>query len=443
MARDRKIAIVTVHGTGDTADSPDGQKWFQRGSAFTERLRQKLASEGLDAEIEPVLWSGANSAAEREKGAEKLARELKGLSGKYDSVHVIGHSHGGNVANEAAVHLRWGMRRRGKEPFASLTTVGTPFLNMRTGFLQRMAGLLFLGLTWGSVIMLPLAILGWQLEENRPPNAIEWGVLGFAAACLLFMMSMSQRGARRILRPSKPRQTDKAVQAIWHDNDEAISFLRRIEEVPIEAIPRGALFRGSHASAISWGVLVVMIVTFGIPFAYLAFPGWDPFGIRDAEWDGGGASALSFAVALVFAPATFVICYAIYRYLVGGAAEVGARGPINGYVTGLLRGVALGRDGDQVICNVSTESHTHRTDGVKLDGDVAQRMQAAAQAAADKLIDKYRWSLFTVGSDTNSPLTNLATDAMTWDSLIHTTYFDQPEVADLIAMHIAASAKQA
>ena len=112
-------------------------------------------------------------------------------------------------------------------------------------------------------------------------------------------------------------------------------------------------------------------------------------------------------------------------------------------MSGVFRGVALGRDGDQVICNVSTDSHTHFTQSVKLEGECAARMQAAAGAAADKLIDKYRWSLFTVGGDTNSPLSNLATDAMTWDSLIHTTYFDQPEVAELICAHIVAQARDA
>jgi hypothetical protein len=102
MARDRKIAIVTVHGTGDTAESEEGQKWYQRGSGFTEGLRQRLAAEGFDAEIEPVLWSGANSASEREKGAEKLASALKRCRGRYESVHVVGHSHGGNVARGTA-----------------------------------------------------------------------------------------------------------------------------------------------------------------------------------------------------------------------------------------------------------------------------------------------------------------------------------------------------
>ena len=41
-----------------------------------------------------------------------------------------------------------------------------------------------------------------------------------------------------------------------------------------------------------------------------------------------------------------------------------------------------------------------------------------------------------MGSDSNSPLANLANDAMTWTSLIHTTYFDQPEVIDMIADYI-------
>jgi hypothetical protein len=68
-------------------------------------------------------------------------------------------------------------------------------------------------------------------------------------------------------------------------------------------------------------------------------------------------------------------------------------------------------------------------------------MQAASTQAANALIEKYRWALFTVGEDTNSALSKLATDAMTWDSLIHTTYFEQPEVAEMIADFIAAQVR--
>ena len=60
-----KVAIVTVHGTGDTAEGADGTKWFQRGSTFSQRLLQHLSGQGINGEIVPHLWSGANSAWER------------------------------------------------------------------------------------------------------------------------------------------------------------------------------------------------------------------------------------------------------------------------------------------------------------------------------------------------------------------------------------------
>lgn len=436
-----KIAVVTVHGTGDTAEGPEGTKWFQQGSQFTERLRQKLSSAGVDAEIIPVLWSGANSAAEREKGAVKLANALKRLRGRFGSVHVIGHSHGGNVANDAAIFLRWGMRGSGKDTFNTLTTVGTPFLNLRTGFLQRLAGMTFLYLTWASLIIFPIMGVGMFFLDERPTLTLILFYLFGIGACLLFMFGISRAGARRIRRPTRKSEA-RSVLAIWHENDEAISFLRRVEEVPIEAFPRGALFRGSRSAAISWGVLAVILVGLAFPAMYMLGLA-DVFGIDTTPSAGRGSDSFAaMAIGLVFAPAVFVLVYWLYRYGVGGAAELGVRGPLNGLVSGAFRGIAMGRDGDQLVCNVSTDSHTFGTESRKLEGELALRMRTAADKAADKLIDKYRWSLFTVGADTNAPLTNLATDAMTWDSLIHTTYFDQPEIVDMIAAHIAANARQ-
>jgi hypothetical protein len=69
-------------------------------------------------------------------------------------------------------------------------------------------------------------------------------------------------------------------------------------------------------------------------------------------------------------------------------------------------------------------------------------MQEAANGAAGQLIDKYRWALFSVGGDSSASLTSLTTDAMTWNSLIHTTYFDQPEVATAIGDHIARAVQE-
>ena len=155
-----KIAIVTVHGTGDTASGPSGDKWFQCGSRFTNDVKSRLAAQGIEADIIPHLWSGANRAWERERGANKLASRIRKLFNRYSGGHVIGHSHGGNVAHDAAVLLKWGLRGgRKNERLDSLTTVGTPFFNIRTGFLQMLAGIIFLIVAWGSAVAFPITAL--------------------------------------------------------------------------------------------------------------------------------------------------------------------------------------------------------------------------------------------------------------------------------------------
>lgn len=450
-----KIAVVTVHGTGDTAHGPDGEKWFQRGSKFTDDVKRRLAEQGVEADIVPHLWSGANSAWERERGANKLAARIRKLFHRYAGVHVIGHSHGGNVANDAAVLLKWGLRGgRKNERLDSLTTVGTPFFNVRTGFLQMLAGVVFLVVAWGSALAFPITALVslyyvLTTHEQQAGMFVAWlAYVLLVGPCVWFMLNMSRQGIRRVLRPRTGGRTQESIFAIWHENDEAISFLQRVEELPVEAFPRGSLFRGSRSAAISWGVLAVIVLCLANPVIYSLNLGdyfhinydIDPLTGQIEKANAGNIIAVTI-LGLLFAPVFFFLAYAFYRFIVGGVSEFGARPPMNRFVGGVLRGVAYGRDGDQELFGVSTTSHTHNTVTHVLTGDVAARMQTRANAAADKLIDKYRWALFSVGGDSSGSLTTLTTDAMTWDSLIHTTYFDQPETAEVVANYIAAQVK--
>jgi hypothetical protein len=450
-----KVAIVTVHGTGDTAEGPDGDKWFQRGSQFSQRLLEHLSGRGIMADIVPHLWSGANAASDRERGANRLASKIRGLYNKYDTIHVIGHSHGGNVANDAAVLLKWGLRRDAqREKFDSLTTVGTPFFNVKTGFLQRVAGVLFVVIAWASAMVFPLiaAYLVWGLATGE--NVLEmnsrqeeiWATAIYiliVGPCVLFMLNMSRQGVRRILRPKTGGRTKTSVFSIWHDNDESIAFLQRVEELKLEPFPRGSFFRGSRGFAVSLGVLTVLIIGLANPVLY-AFGMADMFDFNNtsADEDVAGNIIAVTLMSLLLAPAIFTLIYLGYRFLVGGAQEIGVRGSMNRFVGGVMRGVAMGRDGDQVLCHVSPRSHTHTTRDHVITGECATRMQEAANGAAGQLIDKYRWALFSVGGDSSASLTSLTTDAMTWNSLIHTTYFDQPEVATAIGDHIARAVQE-
>ncbi len=445
----KPIAVVTVHGTNDTAKELEGEKWFQKGSHFSQALTGKLAARGIEAEIVPFLWSGANSASAREVSAEKLAATVKRIAPRYAGVHIVGHSHGGNVANDAALLLRWGRRRtHDKEAIASLTTIGTPFLSSRTGALQSLGGLLFLLVTWASVplyLLTSLMLLLWvsgrdelftMTEVFGEPNAGSWlavwiCVLGVGIP-LWLMLRLAGRGLRRIMRPRSNADTRARVFSVWHGNDEAISFLQKIEGLPLEPFPSGSMLRGSRGGAVSFGVLFVILsaiaptaIVFARAFGLIAAP------YADSEWLWTMTLALLF-----FAPVIFALAYLSYRLIAGIVAEMLARQRLNNWITGVLRGVAFGRDGDQMIGQVRTASHTHACREFRIDGECAERMQTNAAAAASKLIEQYRWALFTVESDTNSPLAQLANDAMTWSSLIHTTYFDQPEVIDMIADYI-------
>ena len=85
--------------------------------------------------------------------------------------------------------------------------------------------------------------------------------------------------------------------------------------------------------------------------------------------------------------------------------------------------MAFGRNGDARIGQAAARSHYFATRDEVLTGDLAQRMQTASQGAASALIEKFRWPLFSVGSEDDTAINALATD--------------QPELADMIADHIS------
>jgi pimeloyl-ACP methyl ester carboxylesterase len=73
-------------------------------------------------------WSGANSSSERHAAAERLAQFIRSMDAPL--VHLLGFSHGGNVASEAASIL--------VERVDLLVTIATPVTgNYKTGGARR------------------------------------------------------------------------------------------------------------------------------------------------------------------------------------------------------------------------------------------------------------------------------------------------------------------
>jgi hypothetical protein len=106
--------VLVIHGTWNTPDG--GQlKWFQldpeNPENFCYRLNQALASGPLRDAVwrqcpgtEVVFkWSGDNTHEAREEAAEKLCSLLLDMrqSDPEARIHLIAHSHGGNVVLKA------------------------------------------------------------------------------------------------------------------------------------------------------------------------------------------------------------------------------------------------------------------------------------------------------------------------------------------------------
>lgn len=136
-----------------------------------------------------------------------------------------------------------------------------------------------------------------------------------------------------------------------------------------------------------------------------------------------------------------MVAYLTYRAFAALVLELSLRGLLNNTIGGALIAMAFGRDGDHRIDKVSTCSHSYGSQSDILDGEVADRMTANAAEASKRLFDRYRAAVFSVSADETNAINELAKDSMTWESLIHTTYFDQPEVADRIGDYIASVAK--
>ncbi|MET9758745.1 hypothetical protein ABZ016_06765 [Streptomyces sp. NPDC006372] len=172
-AQNRDELVILVHGTfaGDKDGSDSGNRWWQRGSDTWRWLERNLpAGTSLPQDGRLFHWSGANTQSARLAAAMDLLALLVELERQGRGYHLVGHSHGGSVIWEALLtchvlqrrgmlvdHLYYALVRRGVLPdeglnptvegsrfstrlyqdlsreleldhLRSWTTVGTPFL---------------------------------------------------------------------------------------------------------------------------------------------------------------------------------------------------------------------------------------------------------------------------------------------------------------------------
>jgi carboxylesterase len=107
MTRDADILYI-VHGSNAHTWwrrlANGGYPWWRRWSLFCFELRRAFTRK---CEIREFRWSGINTHQARLEAGSDLARIVAAESGS-GRIHIVGHSHGGNVALVAATHLQPG-----------------------------------------------------------------------------------------------------------------------------------------------------------------------------------------------------------------------------------------------------------------------------------------------------------------------------------------------
>jgi hypothetical protein len=122
-----RLDIILVHGTWGRGffRRRSIAPWCSENSTFRNGLLRCLndAMPSAQSSISVFNWSGANSILARAKAADELAAFLKSISSAGNSILIIAHSHGGNIA----------IRAVGKLDDASqvyLCTLATPFFRL-------------------------------------------------------------------------------------------------------------------------------------------------------------------------------------------------------------------------------------------------------------------------------------------------------------------------
>ena len=449
--------IITLHGT-NASGPEEGDRWWQRGSAFEKDIRKFVEPADGNLTFSPLVWSGFNSEVGRRQAAEKLAERITDLEKRGEKYCAIGHSHGGSVISHAL--LLCAARKANLPGLSRWFTVGTPFiaprkawmLFSRLGVTGRSAYLTFIAILLAFVI--PAIVMEWGPNLRTRPLDIVAVSLGAALPFLIAYLMMLYFNARKLhhYRPSNQQRARELFghrwTAFWHPDDEAICGLRSLAGLNI-----GIFEQKFAVPLITLGTLMVIpigllgYVLFNLKsFNWLAPVGFAGAGYTKAApvtvdtllvnmvmW--GGLAALLGALVYI---ASLVVTYGIslLASLFSGFISDWLNRAANEQLRGRAYGYdAIGERGHGAAPHpawlVSSQS--------ALPADLASEVGAVSDSAAAISLAKFRGALsdltFTKPGDRA-----LSLDAyLCWDELIHTAYFSVERFRKLVAYSIATA----
>ncbi|MBV9782874.1 MAG: hypothetical protein JO264_03560 [Acidisphaera sp.] len=287
LQAERLAQVYLVHGTWGRGFRPGktllGRRlarpiWSEPGGYFHDDLKEALSAHGFRPRMNTVNWSGSNSVLERDRMAQQLGKRLDEDAAVDPACLqiVIAHSHGGNIALEAA------RRYRRTETDLHIVTLATPFIDLWTAMnvqedgryteaygkaFARRAGLTRLRRTVASFTVTVGGFLVAGSVGLLPPipamlaQPSFWYVLPFPLVDLLLGLLLTSTGAREDALMRVPRLDAPRVPGLARCR---ILVLRGTDDEAGMALAGGAIqaILGSGVSRVATFALAILSLFF-------------------------------------------------------------------------------------------------------------------------------------------------------------------------------------
>lgn len=410
--------VILVHGTFAASDSDYGGGWWQAGGRFGTKLNERLQGKARCADIGEVFhWSGKNLESERRAASQKLADRFLELEAKGHPYHVIAHSHGGNVVLAAIAECR-----RPLKFLRSWTTVGSPFFRYRV--------IPFHTLSWIAMIVvgspflcLAVLILHYTLYifniAYEPTIYLDAGITG--AFCVIMLFSIAAKsglefvtGLDELWRGSFQRKWKYPWLSIWTQQDEAVSGLSSMSRSHFR-LPRVEIASRETTSLLMHSVQRRIRILPGI--------------IRPT----------TRAVAIFLAGFSWIASCLIYPFWNWFVVPRGDK-----FVNSSLRQKAFGDDTfGMTIQSVKPSPFDFSVEIPEVPEPVSHALVQSAdeRTRESNLLSESRSVLIqcALGQVSTGQMRDLLGQKLNGRELVHTSYFDNDDVIEILAHHIEAS----
>jgi hypothetical protein len=480
--------LVTVHGTGATGEET-GPKWWQKSSAFEKSLRDLIQASDGPISYEQLIWDGNNSETSRRAAARNLLRRLCQLETAREPYVVVGHSHGGSVIGFA---LQLAARQKNTLPnMRAWITVGTPFIApQKKALLYARADAIGKGVVMiGTLLVAALAVQFWSLNGAAFSST---HVLTVAAA-LLAAGAGVWWGSRNLAawlegdQPDWELSLEPNITAVagafgdrwlqlWHPDDEAIFLLRSAHahspRIFDDGFAAGPLFM-AFIYALPFLVLAVAasdVLSGYIAAALAQSPPADPDALhvpgaawfsdadvqymsllqrfamialavpvliaRTLEWLRGWSLEMPYVPVMAMAVLVAAVSGLLLARLAMRALSIPVSRQLNAATVSQIRAKLFGADvsGETAIgCDV--RPYWSKSTMGALPAAVSAEITEMSDRAAERAVRTMRARAYDIVAAEN-PKERLS-EYLSWEELVHTTYFNAPTFQRLLAYAIS------